>query len=299
MLDSRVAHNIVRNSLPMVGCDPRQAIIRALAFTTAQLSRVRTSGGLTTRDLRRKIEKRVIPNLKAHGNTVGLIEIDGAPVLQWVFICGDSTSGLLALGFGVRVTDCKPIGLSLVSITPHAIARFLQRTGNPEFLSVAQTTLHATLAAACILRKAFFDAGCKQVAIPAGDGLFVGEFNDKLPVALDDLPHDIRACFVNRNRHFNFELGTWFVPCLNGRDSRWRQVNDYFGPRMRLLDRLPAPALLLEIEQTERHMMTSPTISERFPHLRKPYERREDSEEMTWLMARQQAQQGESIGYAG
>ena len=152
------------------------------------------------------------------------------------------------------------------------------------------------------LRSSFIDAGCKQVAIPAGDGLFVGQLKEEVPEQRDPrAPHaadNFPAERLPNSSRLCLELSTWFVPGGNGRESPWRKVKTYYGMKLRKLDNLPAAELCSELRQTTSRMVTAPTITECFPFLQDAHERRDDIVEATWRMARKQASQPERASLA-
>ncbi|MGB8420163.1 hypothetical protein HHL24_27070 [Paraburkholderia sp. RP-4-7] len=301
MLDARVAHNIVKDNLPLYVEEPQTLITRAFNFTFDHINALRRRGDLTSRNLRRMVERRVLPTLNARGYGAWLSDVDGTPVLHCVVTAGNATLGLLSHGFVIRLTDGRCIDKSRISITPHAIARFLQRTDNPDFKSIIRS-LKVALLVAESLRTSFIDAGCKQVAIPAGDGLFVGQFKEEVPEQRDPrAPHttgDLPAERLPDSGHLCLELSTWFVPGGNGRESPWRRVKTYYGMKLRKLDNLPASELCNELRQTTSRMLTAPTITECFPFLQDAHERRDDIVETTWRMARKQASQPEPASLA-
>jgi hypothetical protein len=301
MLDSRVAHNIVRENLPLFAKEPEVVIARAFNITFGEIDKIRRRGGLTSRDLRRHVERRVLPTLKTRGYSAWLDDVDEAPVLHCVATAGNATQGLLAVGFGMRLTDGQCFEKSLVSITPHAIARFLQRTDTVDFKTVI-ASIEVALCIAQSLRSSFLRAGCRQVGIPAGDGLFVGEFKEQVQEAISPrAPHstvDLRGESVRDSKQLYLELSTWFIPCANGRETPWRKVKAYYGMKLRKLDHLPLTELCDEVRQTASRIVTSPTIAECFPFLQKPHTRRTDALETTWNLARRQAAQPERAALA-
>lgn len=263
MCNTRLAHNIVRDHLPLVARDGRELVPRYSEIVRRIVLPHLVTRTVCARDMRRLGQRKVLPALKSKGFIATLIDVDGNPCVRGMVTAVDDR-GLFAVRLTLNLTTGAGEAISVAAVTTHAMARFLQRTNSTDFFAMFNTA-KAALAVACTLREAFVETECKQVAVPAGDGVFVGVIDREM-----------------------IQLSTWFIPEANGRASPWRSVRTYFGMQLRRLDKLSERELLNEACETAQRMITTPTIADCFPFLQDEHTYSEDHMDTTWKLARAQ-----------
>lgn len=297
MLDTRIAHNLVRENLAKLVKSPKAVIERAYRLTFDQIEKLSRRRTLSSRDLRRVVESNVLQKLRDRNYTAFVSTVNGSPILHCTCNAGDSVTGLVTISFCMRLTDGHCFEKSVACITPHAIARYVQRSGIEDFKAVF-ASLTVALGLTHALRDSFAKTDCKQIAIPAGDGLFVGGFGnympDKFKAHNDGVDPQLQAALTPDQSKVYLELSTWFVPGANDRDTHWRGVKTYFGLKLRKLDKVPAEELISEACLTANRMVKAPTIVACFPFLANEHSKRTDIVDQHWRMARMQANKAES-----
>lgn len=254
LVDPRVAHGRAKAALearniPPAEWDRRIADLFLDAIHGAGASR-------RPRDLRRKAVPRLVKALHREKLLVFDDPLgDGAQLLCFSRAV-TATEGLresrhhLDLETGcITVTD-------LLVITPHAIARCMQRNGTDRYEDVVPELRAACDVSPLVLIMANGE-GWAQVGIPTPKGLFVGGFESTGALTAK----------------------TYFVPGANGQRSRWDRYFRYFQPMPdmgngwdsdcpayvdRMLDAADVP------------------LATRFPFLLEPYSHAEDPEASRW-----------------
>jgi hypothetical protein len=210
-VDVRVAHNLARDGLHQQRQPLRDIAAKALVALKGlytQLPRDKSA-----RSLRRNLPKHLNRLSRTLEADVWIQEANGALFLlfQRTTIADD---GVCSHHF---VIDCQNWTVShkpMVRITPHALARLMQRRGTMDFDDVRVPVAEAVGRAMSLMQQVS-DDGWRQYGIPSCGGLFVGQMD------ADE----------------TLELSTWFVPGLTGQASRWEgYMRDLGAPDVDLSD---------------------------------------------------------------
>jgi hypothetical protein len=268
LLDHRVAHARAKAGLKAIRQDPEvlRRKVRGAIGQTCPLRQVMRCG---TRDLRRHLERKLIPAL-ARLDVFATIETAerGLMVMGTAF-AGNEDSGFKVISMRLDCTTWYFNCRDLMIIRPHAVARLMQRSGTLDFAQVMPVLIEA-IDVAFTFRATYLDEAWQQVGVPAGGGLFVGS---------------IEAGDV-------IDISSWFVPGANDRKSRWTEYVGYLGARLGVAGAgLPdsRDSLQLATEMHER-VLARGSIIERFPFLARPHVRTQDPLNDRWYVAREQAQ---------
>lgn len=264
LLDHRVAHAKAKAGLMAIRQDPdvlSQKVRRAIG-EACPLRRIIRSG---TRDLRRHLERKLIPALARLEVFATVESATGGLMVRGRAFAGNADCGFKVISFRL---DCRRWLFNcsdLMIIRPHAIARLMQRTGTLDFADVIPVLIEA-VDVAFMFRKIYACEGWKQVGVPAGGGLFVGSVEHGGVI----------------------EIGSWFVPGANGRQSRWTDFANYLGARLGETGTgLPesSDSLRAAFEMHDR-VLARGAIVERFPFLARPHVRMKDPLSDHWYVAK-------------
>ncbi|WP_321935506.1 hypothetical protein [Paraburkholderia sp. J8-2] len=269
MLDVRVAHAMSKAGVEFHLDDPKAILMRASAVVSKLLMPLLYRRP-SARDLRRHADRVIIPELTRMRVSAGLSESSGTPFLHCVAIAGNESEGVSVMEFTLALA-CPKRGCfrTLVSMSPHAIARLIQRARFDSFRA-AMPSIYTALNAATQLRDTFLDLGCIQAAVPAAGGLFVGD------VLSDE----------------SLELGSWFVPGESNGHSRWDNLHRLMG-NMAGSDgylRSSDVGFDAELAAIDLRLRECPLLESRFPFLFQHYERRVNPLDERWRLARRQEQ---------
>jgi hypothetical protein len=149
------------------------------------------------------------------------------------------------------------------TITPHAIARCLQRNGAMKLAEILGELNVATGIADRMLVLSL-DAGWRQALVPTPQGVFVGEIDPDQGLV----------------------MRTYLRP-RDGFGSRW----------LRLLDALPPltpDGAVFDMEEFRKRQNrwldeNTPTLAARFPFMQRPWEPADDPSDAVWSAAREAA----------
>jgi hypothetical protein len=210
-VDARVAHSLARQGLHQQRQPLREIAAKALVALKSlytQLPRDKSA-----RSLRRNLPKHLDRLSRMLEADVWLQELNSAVCLIFQHTTiGDE--GVVSHNFVIDCTSWTVAHKPMVRITPHALARLMQRRGTMEFDDVRIPVAEAVGRAMSLLQEVR-DDGWRQYGIPSCGGLFVGQMDAEETL----------------------ELSTWFVPGLTGQTSRWEgYMRDLGAPEIDLTE---------------------------------------------------------------
>lgn len=267
-MDIRVAHWQAQQLLKMIESDPE--LLAAQAFTLA----LGECEGLwrrkeSRRNVRRHFERKVVPVLRAQLRFSGaILDYDGDPVYHGFAFVGSPTIGFAYRLIVFNIANGGWNTYDPVVIKPHAIDRLIQRTNAQRPEDYLPELMGAVIVGESI-RFQYMKLSCAQVAVPGGEGLFVGERNGNQLI-----------------------LNTWFAPGANDRPSKWDGIQGLFAQHIGLVridDPTSIAPMLRKVLGAQFEMQGNPSISERFPFLLKPHAFVEDPLDKVWEKALQQS----------
>lgn len=266
-IDPRVAHG--RAKFDLGKDDSLFRINRALAVADVIMEALCAASSCATRRERaRMLQKKAVPALRRLG--IAASTKTGKPLIA-VFVSHDPVEGLrqIVAHVDTEITSCDYE--TMTAITPHAVARCLQRNGI-QTLDAIEGDLLRALHVASGIRSLAWDEGWRQIGIPCRKGLFVGTVEGK-------------------NR---FHLKTYLKPGANGRDSRWSNYQSLFegmpefgGDKVRR-----AVDTIEWMKMRAEESAAAGPVCRRFPFLTQPYEATDDSLDARWDAARSAAELG-------
>jgi hypothetical protein len=267
-VDPRVAHGRARYDL---GKDPRmfaEHVERQVDDLICSFTRD-IKGIPKKRALMRLIDRRIAPALNRMGINTRVIQNGEHPDgMLSSYATRSPEHGIHHNAHFFLVDNYEQRRFPLIRITPHALARCMQRNGVMKLEDIeTQTWLALHMAPA--LRSLAKIEGWQQMGIPVGDGIFVGSFND-------------------RGR---LTLSTYFQPMTNGRRSRWAAYKETLGdvPPMNANEARIGDKPKEWVAARVADLLGERPLSERFPFLKEPYEHCEDPLDIRWVAARQAA----------
>lgn len=184
------------------------------------------------------------------------------------FVC-DAINGLQAKSYLVDANHHGRIRTHLwFAITPHAIARCLQRNGQTQLSAITEDVLVAGVLASRIVTLCHA-YNWRQAPIPTPRGVFLGAY----------CPDEKRLT-----------MRTYIRPGANDRDSKWSELIAEFPP-------LPAPGTVRQWTDMDEYRDTlaawmdfhGETVTRQFSFVQQPHEDREDPLKSRWDAAREAA----------
>jgi hypothetical protein len=265
-VDSRVAHGRARHDL---GKNPRmfheflhnQVRSEIQSFVFEHKLHL-----LPRREVMRLMKRRLAPKLNRFGLDARMSSGENFSGLQVTFVTRSPDLGIQHRVISLPVDKPQFTDGTIVQITPHALARCMQRNAVMSLEAIERQTWLAVHFADAITRVAGIE-GWKQIGVPVDDGLFVGRYDD------DEGP----------------VLRTYFQPLANGRRSRWAPYLEAIGPisPMSAADARGGSVPYSWIIGRIKALDVVRPMRERFPFLLEPYEHTDDPLETRWLAAHQ------------
>ncbi|MGF6603606.1 hypothetical protein P3T23_008360 [Paraburkholderia sp. GAS448] len=263
-VDPRVAHSRAKLLLTDHAVDPR-VFDAKLKRILEEAMRQAMRKGNGRRQLRRQLDGWLAPTLEKHGFNVFAHDLpDGNIGVQARAIVADPSYGVREIGYAM-VLGSPEIrgGRTYFTVTPHAIARCMQRNRKLR-LSEIRLELVAATALAPVIFHVAMHSGWYQAAIPTPAGMFVGEFS----------------------RGNGLVMRTYIQPGASGRRSRWEAVLEAL-PRMPPECATIGDAAIIEYKDTVIRWLDEnlEEFSRSVAFLREPYERGDDPQGALWNAA--------------
>lgn len=264
-VDPRVARARAQIQLSERSIDPetiRLPICRTIHRGLLAISK----RGMTKRAMVRHLEGYVLPALRKIGVSAWLCEEDGRVCVRAAKVLCDTEHGLRGLMYSSGHAAAGRVHtLTWFTITPHAIARCLQRNGVIKLAEILDE-LHVAAGLADKMVSLCALTGWTQAFVPTRRGIFVGEID----------------------RQHGLVMRTYFQPGANGRESKWTE----------LLDALPSFELAgatFDLEAYRKLLFTwveqnALEMKARFPFMQRPYENADDPTDAVWSAAREAAE---------
>lgn len=263
-VDPRVAHARAKLQLSdrAVTREPLEKRMRAVLFQGIVHIGSRK---LSAREAGRYVTRSLVPALQRRGFMAEVREFDSGPRLSACMAVCDPTNGLRYVQYLCRLAGSDIVEGPVLTISPHALARCLQRNGALK-LSEIREELEVAVATAIDFAYLAQQCGWKQVFIPTPRGVFLGEWHLGTGVA----------------------IRTYIRPGANDRETKWTDV-------LAALPTLPAYADLFDGGEVAfyRHSLQelatkqAQEMARRFPFLSRAYERRADPLDAAWNIARE------------
>jgi hypothetical protein len=267
LLDHRVAHAKAKAGLTAIRQDP-EVLSRKVRSVIGEACPMRQIMRCGTRDLRRHLERKLIPALARLEVFATVEPAPGGLMVRGTAFAGNADCGFKVISFRLDCRNWLFNCSDLMIIRSHAVARLMQRSGTLDFADVIPVLIEA-VDIAFMFRTTYVGEGWRQVGVPAGGGLFVGSIETGGVI----------------------DLGSWFVPGANGRQSRWTNFASYLGARLgesgaglpKLSDSLQAACDMHD------RVLARGSIVDRFPFLSRPHARTQDPLSDQWYVAKAQA----------
>ena len=264
-VDPRVAHARAKIQLSERAIDPVSVVAPVCRTIQRGLQDI-LDRGMSGRAMHRHLHGPVVSALSRLGVHAWIDEDDSDVYLRAAKVICDATHGLQGLMFtcGIKADRGTVRVQTWFTITPHAIARCLQRNGAMKLVEIIGELNIATGIADRMLVLSL-DAGWRQALVPTPQGVFVGEID----------------------RDQGLVMRTYLRPRDCGWGSRW----------LRLLDALPPltpDGAVFDMDEFRKRLSrwldeNTTTLAARFPFMQRPWEPADDPSDAVWSAAREAA----------
>jgi hypothetical protein len=256
-IDHRVAHGLAKVALDTGRVTAQECESELFAIVSNVLRATKRSGN--TREARRVVVPRLLKALDREDMWAEPDMEGGATRVNCFRVIKSADLGLWNVVYTIDAVSTEVRKTVLLEISPHAIARCMQRNGTDK-INCIQPELLAAVSTMNVVRRQAFKENWIQVGLPTPLGVFVGEINAGVPV-----------------------MRTYLKLGESGRRSRWKAYQKVFHPMPREWD------LVTSLDHAKRMydwLDTNEPLSLRCPFLLEPPREIKDPIDEQWKAAR-------------
>jgi hypothetical protein len=256
-IDHRVAHSLAKIALDTRRVTEQECDSELFAIVRNVLRATKMSGN--SREARRVVVPRLLKALDREGTWAEPDTEGGGARVNCSRIIKSADIGLRSVVYTIDVVSTAVTKTVQLEISPHALARCLQRNGTDKTNDIMQELL-AAVGMVNVIRRQAFKENWTQVGLPTPLGVFVGEINAGVPV-----------------------MRTYLKFGDNGQRSRWKAYQKVFHP---MPDEWDLVASRDYAERMCHWLDTNEPLSLRCPFLLESPREIEDPIEERWQAAR-------------